>query len=406
MQKTDIVPELESDAKKIFDSLIKNDEELKSIENRMLKSRPQYGDVYQYANRIGELRTQALQKALAKHGLPNDTMYYNIADRLISPALKSDCDLIDKWCQMIAERQNKAARIGLNIHSSKYDKEKADGIVNAISGKTLEEAQTVLNNTVITNYQKTVDSFIRGEAELHSRVGLHPQISRIATSCACKWCKELSGRYDYPDKTPANVFKRHANCGCTIEYWPGDGRSQNVHDKSWKSAKENGVTKEDLEKAVSKKERKFVAGPEAAKIRERIIDSPVKRSTETMDQIVEMALEHPDSEIIDLMVDGEISPNMNYQISGRHIRDRIGLEDADEFDPKRSEILADALTVESKLAPLIGSGNTVYNTSQIREVVFCEDLTGLVEVDGVLTETHYFQIIHSTTGWHAIPYRK
>ncbi len=150
MQKTDIVPELESDAKKIFDSLIKNDEELKSIENRMLKSRPQYGDVYQYANRIGELRTQALQKALAKHGLPNDTMYYNIADRLISPALKSDCDLIDKWCQMIAERQNKAARIGLNIHSSKYDKEKADGIVNAISGKTLEEAQTVLNNTVIT----------------------------------------------------------------------------------------------------------------------------------------------------------------------------------------------------------------------------------------------------------------
>ncbi len=404
MQKTDIVPELESDAKKIFDSLIKNDEELKSIENRMLKSQPQYGDVYQYANRIGELRTQALKKAIEKNGLPNDTMYYNIADRLISPALKSDCDLIDKWCRTIAEKQNKAARLGLNIHESKFDRDKADGIVEAISGRPLEEAQTVLDSVIVTNYQKTIDSFIRGEAELHSRVGLHPQISRIATSCACKWCKELSGRYDYPDKMPADVFRRHSNCGCTIEYWPGDGRSQNVHDKSWKSAEENRVTREDLEKAVSKKQRKFIAGPKAAQIRERIIDSGVPRSTETMERIVELAMEHPDSEIVDLMVDGTISPNMNYEASGRHIRDRIGLKDADKFDELRSEILADAKAAEEKLTPLIGSGKPTNKRSSIREIIYCPDLTGTVLYNGNLIETHLFEIHYSKSGWHAVPY--
>lgn len=55
-------------------------------------------------------------------------------------------------------------------------------------------------------------------------------------------------------------------------------------------------------------------------------------------------------------VTGTISPNMNYEASGRHIRDRMGLKDADKFDELRSEILADAKAAEEKLTPLIGSG--------------------------------------------------
>lgn len=399
MQKTDIVPDLISDVQKIFDSLVKNDSELKAIENQMREGKPQYGNVYLYAERIGELRTEALKKVLAQHGLPNDTMYYNIADRILSPAFKQDYDLIDKWCRTIAESQNKASRLGLNLHTSKFDKEKADGIVDAVTGKSLEKAEKVLDSVVVTNYQKTVDSFIRGEAELHSRVGLHPQISRIATSCACKWCKDLSGRYDYPNKTPSDVFHRHANCGCTIEYWPGDGRSQNVHDKSWKSAEENGISRDNLEKSVSKKERKFIAGPEAAKIRERIIDSRTKRSTETMDQIVQMKLEHPDSEVVELMIDGKISPNMNYEHSGSHIRDRIGLKDADEFDPKKSESLATADEIEIEFSSFVGTGEVKIYRNSYREIVKSPNITGVVNGKA----THEFIIIHSKSGWHVIP---
>lgn len=115
-------------------------------------------------------------------------------------------------------------------------------------------------------------------------------------------------------------------------------------------------------------------------------------------------MEHPDSEIVDLMVDGTISPNMNYEASGRHIRDRIGLKDADKFDELRSEILADAKAAEEKLTPLIGSGKPTNKRSSIREIIYCPDLTGTVLYNGNLIETHLFEIHYSKSGWHAVPY--
>ncbi|UNT97137.1 polymorphic toxin type 50 domain-containing protein [Allobaculum mucilyticum] len=400
---SDIVPGLKADINAAFDSLVASDPELKSIIDKISSGRPAYKNVYDFSRRLGEIQTEAINKALKKNGLPDDAMYYNIANRIIPDSLKRNFEMISELCTKTAERQNKSSHIGLAPHEAKFDKEKADGIVQAISGKSREEAQEILSETIMTNCQKVVDDFIRGEAEFHSRCGLHPQISRISNFRCCEWCLEKAGRYNYPHGTPPDVFKRHANCNCTIEYWPGDGRSQNVHDKSWKSAEENGVTAEDLEKATAKQERKIITGPEAAKIRERIIDFKVKRSTEDMERIVEIATDHPDSEVVEAMIEGQISPNMNYEHSGRHIRDRLGLKDADEFDETRSEILADAQTVEKELSKVIGTGKITGKSNKIREIVYCPDLTGVVVIDGIRVETHFFKIHHSNTGWHAVP---
>lgn len=178
-----------------------------------------------------------------------------------------------------------------------------------------------------------------------------------------------------------------------------NGKSQNVHTKQWKSAEENDVSPNELEQRVDKKQRVFHAGPEAAKIRERILDSNVKRDTQTMEEIVDMKLSKPDSEIIDLMVDGTLSPKMNYNLSGKHIRNRDGLKDARSFDNTASEILASAPEVERIISRLIGTGEVHPTRNSLREYVEVSELTGLVNGN----KTHYFVIIHSGTGWHLVP---
>lgn len=36
-----------------------------------------------------------------------------------------------------------------------------------------------------------------------------------------------------------DVYRRHQRCRCTVDYYPGDGKVQNVHTKEWETKEEN-----------------------------------------------------------------------------------------------------------------------------------------------------------------------
>ena len=49
----------------------------------------------------------------------------------------------------------------------------------------------------------------------------------------CDWCRSLAGTYSYPN-VPPDVYKRHRNCRCTVDYYPtGKGKRQDVWSKEW-----------------------------------------------------------------------------------------------------------------------------------------------------------------------------
>lgn len=50
-------------------------------------------------------------------------------------------------------------------------------------------------------------------------------MTRIAAPGCCKWCTELAGECLYAEvrRAGGDVWRRHANCGCRIEYDPGNG---------------------------------------------------------------------------------------------------------------------------------------------------------------------------------------
>ncbi len=75
---------------------------------------------------------------------------------------------------------------------------------------------------------------MKANADFRSRAGLDTYIERRDDGKCCEWCSKLAGRYSYPDSTPRDVFRRHDNCGCTVEYVCSKGR-QNVWSKRWAS---------------------------------------------------------------------------------------------------------------------------------------------------------------------------
>ena len=87
-----------------------------------------------------------------------------------------------------------------------------------------------------------MDDTVQKNADFHAKAGLRPKIIRRSSGHCCEWCNQVAGTYVYPD-VPKDVFRRHDNCDCIVEYYPGDGKKQNVWTKEWKYEKESDKIK-------------------------------------------------------------------------------------------------------------------------------------------------------------------
>lgn len=118
-------------------------------------------------------------------------------------------------------------------------KSRLQGILDRVSEKKFSESRWLLGAGVLTNYaQSFVDETMKRNAEFQTKAGVAPKIVRKSPTKCCPWCDALVGEYRYPDEVPDDVYRRHDNCNCIVEYYPGDGRRQNVWSKSWAEADE------------------------------------------------------------------------------------------------------------------------------------------------------------------------
>jgi len=191
---------------------------------------------YDYASKVGKALTKALQKNFTSATLPNGQCYWNIADRVLRPMLEQDYSLVAEVAANVQQQLNAAAGLGLKAQTAVMDDDRVDGILNLAA--SAEDYDTVAGqvSSAVENFSlHTVDDTIERNAEFQYSTGLKPKIVRKAARGCCRWCSALAGTYTYPD-TPKDVYRRHENCNCTVEYDPDDGRRQNVHTKQWTSA--------------------------------------------------------------------------------------------------------------------------------------------------------------------------
>ena len=197
----------------------------KCLKNVNIKA-TSYEDVNDYAVALGEILTTAFNIHITEN--PGE-----IIEQILNDRLKENHRLITDFGRMVQDILNKQAKIGLEAQIPEVNQSRIDGLVGKITEGDFEQSKWLLGSPVVNFNQSVVDDMVRKNAEFHFRSGMSPKIVRKEVGNCCKWCKNLVGTYKYPD-VPKDVYRRHRNCRCTVEYIPKKGIRQDVHSKKIK----------------------------------------------------------------------------------------------------------------------------------------------------------------------------
>lgn len=233
----DITPGLLKKITEEFDSLFNKSGLITKLYARVRDGTATYQDANDIAVEVGQILGKAYKDNLSANILPDGRMYYNIADRVITPTMTNNYDLITEVTDHVQKSLNEAADIGLKAITPELNQDRIRGIVDRVSEATdFDEIAWILAEPVVNYSQSIVDDAIRANAEFHAKAGLQPVITRKVAGNCCDWCKALAGKYRYPYDVPADVYRRHQRCRCTVDYDPKDGKVQNVHSKLWRGS--------------------------------------------------------------------------------------------------------------------------------------------------------------------------
>lgn len=229
----DIVPDLLDAIQRDYAQRINSSATVKRIQGMITAGTATYAEANEYAIEIGNLLAEAFKAHISGDILPDGRMYFNIAQRILQPTMSENYELVATAAQQVQTSLNHAAGLGLKGLKADLNQDRIDGIVNRLaSEETYDKVAWLLDDPIVTASQSIVDDTVHKNAEFHANAGLRPKIIRNAEPKCCKWCSNLDGEYDYGEvRSGSDVFRRHANCRCTVEFDPGSGKRQNVHTK-------------------------------------------------------------------------------------------------------------------------------------------------------------------------------
>lgn len=93
----------------------------------------------------------------------------------------------------------------------------------------LDKTTQVLHRALGNISNSIIDNYIQKNAEFRYDAGMSEKIVRTSSGHCCEWCNKIAGIYEYPN-VPKDVYRRHDNCDCSVEYVSG-GKRQNVWSK-------------------------------------------------------------------------------------------------------------------------------------------------------------------------------
>lgn len=235
----DIAPELLLRIRASFRKRMEESSQIQSLLEKIQSGGGTYGDAQNYAYQIGQALSQALGENLSSAVLPDGRMYYNIASRVLEPLLEEDHSIVSQAAKLVQQSLNQKAGIGIQAQTAPVNADRIAGIVDKISnGESFEDVAWVLDEPIKNFSMNVVVEAIRQNVNFQGKSGLRPKVIRKSERKCCPWCSNLAGEYEYPD-VPDDVYRRHENCRCTVEYDPGSGKRQNVHTKKWTTTKED-----------------------------------------------------------------------------------------------------------------------------------------------------------------------
>ena len=252
----DIAPELLEKVSGALRKALIADSVTKTLLAKNEAGKATYLDAEAYSARVGELLAEAVTAQIIGSTLPDGRMYYNIAEKVLGPSLRSNHDNVTAYCKPVQERMNREAGLNIKYVKPEFDEDRARGIyAYASRHDDFDSIKSSLGSTLVNFTQHSVDESIKENAEFQAKAGYKAKIVRTAEAGCCEWCADLAGEYEYPDGVSSDTFARHDNCRCTMEYIIGD-RAQDVWTKRWREAEneEKVKSREAFAEKVANKE--------------------------------------------------------------------------------------------------------------------------------------------------------
>lgn len=228
---TDITPELYEKIQVDFNNGVKANTGIQSIMKKIGKGRATQGDMASFADKLGKEASKALRGNLILAEMPNQTLYWNIAEGTIEPMLLRLYKNVNLYGTMQQNFADKKARLSIRVVQGQTPEVRARQVMEmAVNSVTQEELRNALTDPVITTARKYYDDFLRENAKLRDELGLETTVVRVYDGVGlkggkepCEWCIAREGVYSYEDAVANGVFERHPGCGCTIEYHTSRG---------------------------------------------------------------------------------------------------------------------------------------------------------------------------------------
>lgn len=272
MSELDLVLGLLDEIQKEFKTLFQNDSTVKRIYKQIQNYAVDYDDANEFAIRVGEMLSQALQMYITVDTLPEGRFWFNMASRILEPTLTTNYNLISDVCTYAQQTINDKSRVGLKPIKPPINKDRINNFIDKVSdAEDFGSVQWMLGEPVVNYSQSVVDDSIWTNCDFQASSGLSPKIVRtldsretrtavrgkqkIRYSVPCKWCQSLVGTYDYldmPDYIYDNIFRRHENCRCKVEVVE---ISKNKKQDVW-SKKVSDVSKQDRLRYANAKQQK------------------------------------------------------------------------------------------------------------------------------------------------------
>ncbi|MBO1909666.1 hypothetical protein [Sporosarcina sp. 6E9] len=230
----DIVPDLLDNIQRDFNTAIKSNKKIQKIQVMIENGTATYRQANEYAVEVGDALARTFKVHIKSETLPDGKMYYNIAERVLSPTLNNNHAIVARVSAEIQENLNRSVGLGLKGIKPPVNQLRIDSIINrVVAEEVFDDAAWILQEPIINFTQSIVDDAIKTNVEFQGESGLSPRIIRTSHgNPPCDWCRSMQGVYKYPD-VPADVYRRHDRCRCTVEYDPSDVRRQNIWTKEW-----------------------------------------------------------------------------------------------------------------------------------------------------------------------------
>lgn len=186
-----------------------------------------------YAVALGEITKRAFDKHISGDILPDGKMNDEIANIIIPNILNGNYIDVNNYCKNTQKIFNEKKGLTFNPVNVEINRDRIDGLVKFVSNSDeYDKIKNKFTESLINFNQSIVTDNIKANADFHYRSGkVQPIIRRISTGKCCKWCSAKVGTYPYSPNMDTDVFRRHANCRCLVEYDKGSGVYQNAHTK-------------------------------------------------------------------------------------------------------------------------------------------------------------------------------